>query len=400
MLYLIVSLLLTLTTLADLDSVTEEWIAPGVDISRETLIEFADHGEMFQSESEPYVGCHVAFVEVNGQEKWRAVVVYADRVVLFQEDQEPVITLFDFPVDNLSFSESGNYVVLHDGGEVDTDRNGLQINTETGENIFFDAQPEGMLGKTIIVVWDDGRMQFAREICEYSYRYFWLDSNTNLITAFDVNSTTLKATSTNYLLVWFNSLLHCYNSEVEEIWTCDLPSSRAIAGPVISEINESFVIAFDEEIQVRSLASSEVLYSHSLPCGSLPVQLLINKANTAFSCYFVHEMNIVNNTYNCYVGNFHNAIGLTTSLFKTSPIHRMLGISGKTILISRGESQSAGIERAYMILNSDYDVRYIVPKGQIPIARGITDRGNRAVISGNGKYLLMRYNTLLTLTHL
>ena len=120
MLYLIAASILTLTTLADLESVTEEWIAPGVDISKETLVDFADHGEMFQGASELYVGCHVTFVEVDGEEKWRATVVYADRVVLFQEDREPVVTLHSFQINNISFSESGNYVVLHDGGTFDT----------------------------------------------------------------------------------------------------------------------------------------------------------------------------------------------------------------------------------------------------------------------------------------
>ena len=156
MLYLITASCITLATLTDLESLTDEWIAPGENISIETLIEFSEHGTMFQGESETYVGCHVAFVEVNGEEKWRAAVVYADRVVLFQEDENPVATLYDFPVDNLCFSKSGNFVVLHDGGAVDTDRNGLRINTKTGESIYFDSQPEGLIGGRVLWVWNDG----------------------------------------------------------------------------------------------------------------------------------------------------------------------------------------------------------------------------------------------------
>ncbi len=394
MLNLIVASILTLATLADLESVTEEWIAPGVDITKETLVEFAEHGEMFQSASEPYVGCHVTFVEVNGREKWRAVVVYADRVVLFQEDQEPVVTLHDFQVDNCSFSESGNYVVLHDGGVVDTDRNGLRINTETGESIFFDAQPEGLFGRAVATIWNDGRMQFAREkeFYEYGFRRFWLDAELNIINTVDMYFPTLQSISSSSYMIAFSGLIHCYNTDAEEIWAIDIPvSRRAIAGPVISEANGSFLIATSNGIQVRSITTGELLYNHPILAGSLPWQIFTNSDNASFSCYFFTESE-GGNSYYRYNGSLLNNDGSSSSLAISSSKYRIVGNSGHNILIRRSASRNGRISPSYMLISKDYDVKYAIPTVPLSSVWGITHQGKRAAISDSGNRILVNNN--------
>ena len=265
MLYLIAASILTLTTLADLETVTEEWVAPGVDITKETLVEFADHGEMFQGASEPYVGCHVTFVEVEGQEKWRAVVVYADRVVLFQEDREPVVTLHDFPVDNCSFSESGNYVVLHDGGEVDTDRNGLRINAETRERVFFDAQPEGMLDKSDFWIWEDGSLAFIRTLNwdAHIYRFFFLDSTLSESNSFDAMRP-CNGTQTDSLFIFCHADgLACFNRQGELLWEQPLEHG-SLGKPAIAN-DEILLHATSLELELRSCVNGEVIRTYPFP---------------------------------------------------------------------------------------------------------------------------------------
>jgi hypothetical protein len=259
MLYLIAASLLTLGTLADLEGITEEWMAPGIDISKDTLLEFADYGEMFQSDYGFYVGSHVAFVEVNGQEKWRAVVVYADRVVLFQEDQEPIVTLHDFPVENCSFSESGRYVVLHDGGAIDTDRNALRLNAETGSIQYFDSEPDGFLGNSDFNIWEDGSLAFGRAIIRdaYIYRVFFFDSNLQYQNSYDaIHAYNEKVTDTQLLLCLPGRIV-CLTNHGELLWEQPL-DSRSLESPVVSN-DGFFLLPTYTSLECRSLQTGEII---------------------------------------------------------------------------------------------------------------------------------------------
>ena len=213
MICVLTALTIASSTLIDLESVSGEWVSPDYTLSKEVLIEFSEHGPLFSNEDQLFVGSHVCYVDIEGTEKWRATILYEDRVILFQEDLEPIVTLFDFPVDNCSFSESGNYVVLHDGGAVDTDRNGLRINAETGESLFFDAHPEGLLGSGPFSIWDDGRMIFARKLeADLTYKYFFLNPDLRIVNSLDIYVATLNASSENFFIMAFAGSFHCYDS--------------------------------------------------------------------------------------------------------------------------------------------------------------------------------------------
>jgi len=279
MFYLIAASILTLTTLADLESVTEEWIAPGADITKETLVEFADHGEMFQSISEPYVGCHVTFVEVEGQEKWRAVVVYADRVVLFQEDQEPVATMHNVPLVDCNFSKSGTYVIMYDDGMIETDRNALRINTETGESIYFDSQPDGMLGQSNFFIWDNGAFMFARRYEEYSSIFFIYNSSLQEICRENIHFSGFVLLSESKLLLAHSEGLSCFDRETGLLWK---NGGAGVGYPAITD--EYFITTSLTGVQIYSTISGLLLNEFAFPEGVDTGNVFLSNDGNSWIC--------------------------------------------------------------------------------------------------------------------
>jgi hypothetical protein len=373
------------TTLTELESIQNEWISPGYSVSKETLVEFSDHGPLFSNEDQLFVGSHVCYVDIEGIEKWRATILYEDRVILFQEDLEPIVTLFDFPVDNCSFSESGNYVVLHDGGAVDTDKNGLRINATTGESLFFDAQPEGMLGRSLIVVWDDGRLRFGRATHDRYYRMFWLSNELEVVNIVEMNQPGYQGISTNYYMICFDRILHAYNSEGFEEWSYDLIADRHMLDPYISDFHECFLLASDEVIQVISLTNGEVLRSYSLPEESIPRYLSINEEKAEFTCVYTNNFTRFSLTASI---TDHRIVHPPEQVYFDN--HSFIDESENVVLLRRRLVQR-DTQRSYTYLLSDraYNVVYASPLFIDPYIWGVSDQGNHAALSGLGNELVI-----------
>lgn len=382
MLYLIVASLLTLSTLADLESVTEEWIAPGVDISKETLVEFTEHGEMFQGESEPYVGCHVTFVEVNGQEKWRAVVVYADRVELFQEDREPVITPYDYSALNCYYSESGKYVAMFDGSEVDTGRNGIRINTQTGETTYFDSEPDGSQF-TYARVWENGGIMFARStIWElYEGRYYFLDEDLTLSTTHDLRRVRNEGISDSLLILSHTGGYICFNRYGDIIWE-NADGYRSMQGPAIIE-NAIFLIPTYAGVELRSCSSGEVIDIYPYPERTSPSPVVLSPDSREWYCsYGTYDIESSTTIFKMYHGNLQDfSTSISPSSFHSLALH-LVDFSFTNMLVYRLPLQTPDRSR-YVVTDDQFRPIYSPKPGVSSAKAKLSLTGNRFLFVDN-----------------
>lgn len=368
--YILLSLL-TIYNLSDIENISEEWIAPGAGISKETLVEFADYREMFQSDVVPYMGFHVTFLEVDDVELWRAVVVYSDRVVLFQENQDPIVTYYDFPVDCLSYSDNGNYVALFEktAQEQSSGRNGLRVNTETGECRYFDSQPNG-LGPFFSIVWDDGAITFSRDVAYNYSRLYFMDSGLSIANTLDIHNLRIPGISEDLLIAPTSEGLECFNRFGNEIWV----SSQNAASYTIPALSISadaryllmpFSVGGNSGLWLRAVDTGDIVfeYSFSSPCTVLDLPI------------FQHD----NSSWLCSASRY-NAEGeiqhlvlsgdvkSSTTSYRPYPVpdsnYRLIGVSGSTLLIRHIAGQSAEQSR-YILTDQEFNPLFATEKGSM-----------------------------------
>jgi hypothetical protein len=144
-----------------LDTTDDEWTAPGYQVTEEAVIDPLDYGEPFLQEGSPAIGLDLSFVGEDSAEAWRVVFVLDEKVVVLQQDEEPVEIPVDLGIEYCRFSSSGRYLVVHDGADQYTGRNAARIDVDTGEVRYFDSQPGGALGPRNMVVSNTGSLLFG-----------------------------------------------------------------------------------------------------------------------------------------------------------------------------------------------------------------------------------------------
>lgn len=262
--FLLFALLFGTGSFSDLDNVSGEWIDSASGFTKTELLDLTEYGELIDSAK---LGAHVCFVEEDGQEYWRATVVYADRVILFQEDHEPVVTLHEFPATSSSFSESGRYVVLHDGAETDTGSNAVRINAETGEKVLFDSELQGFTGYSDYAIWEDGSLVFMRTIDSYTrhLRFFFLDSNLQLTNTFDALGAANEVVSDSYFAINHSEGLTCFGKNGNQLWTM-VPEDMCVEAPVVLD-NDIIIIPTVSSIIAADIHTGSVINRILLPDG-------------------------------------------------------------------------------------------------------------------------------------
>jgi len=264
MAFLLFALLFGTGSFSDLDNVSGEWIDSASGFTKTELLDLTEYGELINGAK---LGAHVCFVEEDGQEYWRATVVYADRVILFQEDHEPVVTLHDFPATSSSFSDSGRYVVLHDGAETDTGSNAVRINAETGEKVLFDSELQGFTGYSDYAIWEDGSLVFMRAIDSYTrhLRFFFLDSNLQLTNTFDAIGAANEVVSDSYFAINHSEGLTCFDKNGNQLWTM-IPEDMCVEAPVVLD-NDIIIIPTVSSIIAADIHTGSVINRILLPDG-------------------------------------------------------------------------------------------------------------------------------------
>ena len=259
--FLLFALLFGTGSFSDLDNVSGEWIDSASGFTKTELLDLTEYGELINGAK---LGAHVCFVEEDGQEYWRATVVYADRVILFQEDHEPVVTLHDFPATSSSFSDSGRYVVLHDGAETDTGSNAVRINAETGEKVLFDSELQGFTGYSDYAIWEDGSLVFMRTIDSYTrhLRFFFLDSNLQLTNTFDALGAANEVVSNSYFAINHSEGLTCFDKNGNQLWTM-VPEDMCVEAPVVLN-NDVIIIPNVSAIIAADVNSGSIINKYSL----------------------------------------------------------------------------------------------------------------------------------------
>lgn len=119
---------LILSSTIHFDAYTTDWTAPGVEIEEIASIDLLEYGETLlipnNRYNTPHLGCKLCFAERNGEILWRVVILYRDKVVMLQQDSDPVEV---YPGYNscrrASFSSDGRYVFVgaDTGAEPDTE---------------------------------------------------------------------------------------------------------------------------------------------------------------------------------------------------------------------------------------------------------------------------------------
>lgn len=391
--------LIAFTSLSDMEEIPGEWIAPGRGISKETLVVFSDIGEMFQSETGSYVGAHVTFLEVNGVELWRAVVVYADQVILFQEDQDPVVTYYDFPVEYVSFSSSGNYVGFY--RKIDPEENGgregLRINVETGDIRYFDSQPNG-INPFMDVVWNDGSITFTRDAgYNYSNLYFY-DNELSLAKSLEVRALRIPGLSENFFISP-SEILTCFTSSGIVLWENSI-NGRASTVPsiTISDDGQFFLMPFSESesntrLCLRSGENGNCIFDYSLPFTTvvcdLPVFLPDNSGWLCSARQFDQGCEDIRNVI------ISGDVESSTTSFSPFPVphtyFRLVDASDARMLI--WQRPGHGIEKSrYILTDQDYQPLYATPQDyqrgqQIGIQSSLTSQE----ISPNSQFTKLIY---------
>lgn len=139
-----------------LDTTDDEWIAPGCEIVEEAFIDPVLYGEPFLYNGIPRIGAHLSFTPEHVTQAWRVVLVLDRRIVVLQEDEDPVSIPVDLAIQDYAFSPSGRFVLVHDGAGQYTGRNAARIDCETERVEYFDSQPDGSPGSKGLEATDGG----------------------------------------------------------------------------------------------------------------------------------------------------------------------------------------------------------------------------------------------------
>jgi len=191
------------------------------------------------------------------------------------------------------------------------------------------------------------------------------------------------------------------SSNWEEIWTFELPSNGLqMSNPVISEENGCFILATHEEIQVRSIYSSQILNTLPMPSSSSPHQVLLNTDDTAFTCFFskkAEEHGLASSTTHFKLdASFQNpdrSLILPTNLPSTTGFS-VLGYSEGSILIILRFNR---FNYTYALIDSNCRVKYSLPLRHDFYNPLITNgwNPNTASLAEDGNALILTINNTL-----
>jgi len=201
-------------TLSEIETMDSGWISPQYEVSSEILLDIADYGSTIGCDQDSYVGSHLAFIKINNEEKWRVVVVYLDKIVMFQEDSDPRTVKYSFPVDNIDFSESGRYVVLSPPQDENRNyREAIRVDMEQLETVPFDAAIEGPFESGTFYVLDSGAICFAKWLDwnDYNLRYYFYSSDLSDYFYYNAEYPRFLAVSESFFLLKDADGLHCFN---------------------------------------------------------------------------------------------------------------------------------------------------------------------------------------------
>ncbi len=215
--FLLLALLFGTGSFSDLDNVSGEWIDSASGFTKTELLDLTDYGDMFYESSDAYVFPFVCFDDLSGDDIWKAVVVYSDKIVLFREGSNPIHTSYNFPFHSVFFSTKGTFVFLYQSTEPgqSTDRAGLRINTETGEQAYFNSHwnglPPGYIAR------DDGSLILCTPYDFYSSEMLFFDSNLVLQNSLEVEGISAASLSDNFFLASKSDGLarFSYSGEIE-----------------------------------------------------------------------------------------------------------------------------------------------------------------------------------------
>ena len=245
----------------------EQWVAPGLSVSTTQLIDYDDYGEVFRENSDDYVYPYVCFEDVDGSERWRATIVYSDRIVLFREGRGPVITDYDFPFQSVFFSSRGKQVFLYQSTEPgqSTEQGGLRINVETGEQMYFNSQWNG-LPPGIHIANDNGSLIFSSNHDLHNSELFFLDRDLALISSIEVEGLGVASVSDDFFLAHKSNGLARFSSSGEIEWEEGDARSQDMA---ISPNGDFYLspISFGtgSGLRLGSTSTGEAILDYSLP---------------------------------------------------------------------------------------------------------------------------------------
>ncbi len=130
------------------------WTAPGYEITKETTINPLDYGEPIGfSGEQAKIACQLFFVPTDEGEKWRVVILFRDKLVVLQEDEEVrEMPIYCTPYGAI-FSRGGKYVLVL--GNAENQWYDELINIDTGDvQPYLFRDESGWSG--YIYVCDDG----------------------------------------------------------------------------------------------------------------------------------------------------------------------------------------------------------------------------------------------------
>jgi hypothetical protein len=251
---------LVLIPFNDLDTYPGQWISDDIIVVVQPLLELGEYGRLFDSSADRQAWCYPTFITVEDQELWRLVVVYADEVVLFQEDHEPIVTQHDIQVTDCLFSPSGDYVVVLDDNQREADAEGIRIDTETSEVRAFDSESNGQ-SHVYVRVWDDGEILLGRGVNPETGegRLYFIDSDLDVRETYNLFNVRNIALSNNYVTLTCSSGLVCFDKAGSIVWE-STDGYQSIVSPTIIESLDVLLVPTSGGIEIRSLSSGELLH--------------------------------------------------------------------------------------------------------------------------------------------
>lgn len=148
-----------------LDNTRDEWVAPGYIVLEEAVFDPLDYGEPLSIGNEQGIGCYSFFVETPQGEKWRLVMTFPDKVVVLQEDEEPVEYQITGDIYTSVLSECGRWVIV--------------LLTDDDDFPALHIPPY----EAVMIDLNDGATEDLHDI----YRVFWVGSDGSFVT-FDDDS--------------------------------------------------------------------------------------------------------------------------------------------------------------------------------------------------------------------
>lgn len=109
-------LVLQFVSTVEIAPTQDEWTAPGVEAEELARIDLLAYGEPMNApniENSPHLACETFFVQSEDNVTWRVIIVYRDKLVILDQDQEPREIYPEY--DNCRyavFSPNGQYVLV------------------------------------------------------------------------------------------------------------------------------------------------------------------------------------------------------------------------------------------------------------------------------------------------